>query len=60
MKIPSLTLVRQELEQPAIADIPGEVQRQWQTSGLSQRFRRGAGVAVAVGSRGIANLAVIG
>jgi hypothetical protein len=59
MKIPSLTLVRQELEQPAIADIPGEVQRQWQTSGLSQRFRRGAGVAVAVGSRGIANLAVI-
>jgi hypothetical protein len=37
----------------------GEVRRQWKASRLAQRLRPGARVAVAVGSRGIANLATI-
>src|SRR5262249_3680070 len=36
-----------------------EVRHQWQESSLSQRVRRGDRVAVAVGSRGIANLAAL-
>jgi hypothetical protein len=42
-----------------VADLPNEVRRQWQSSNLPQRLRRGDRVAVAVGSRGIANLATI-
>jgi hypothetical protein len=42
-----------------VSDIPGEVRRQWQQSRVSGRLRRGSRVAVAVGSRGIANLASI-
>ena len=59
MKIPLLAPVRQVLSQPAIADVVGEVRRQWQSSRLPQRLRRGDRVAVAVGSRGIANGATI-
>jgi hypothetical protein len=59
VKIPLLAPVRQVLSQPAIADVVGEVRRQWQSSRLPQRLRRGDRVAVAVGSRGIANGATI-
>jgi hypothetical protein len=47
------------LAQPVVPDVAGEVRRQWQQSRLPQRVRRGDRVAVAVGSRGIANLAAI-
>jgi hypothetical protein len=59
MEIPRVTASRQRAAQPAITDVVGEVRRQWQQSSLPQRVRRGDRVAVAVGSRGIANLAGI-
>jgi hypothetical protein len=59
MAIPFLTKIRQRTEQPVINDVAVEVHRQWQQSSLPQRIRRGDQVAVAVGSRGIANLAMI-
>jgi hypothetical protein len=59
MEIPPVTAIRQQVAQPTINDVGAEVRRQWQQSSLSQRIRRGNRVAVAVGSRGIANLAAI-
>ncbi len=59
MDIPHVAPLRQVLQQPAVADLPGEVRRQWQQSPLPQRLRRGDRVAVGVGSRGIANLQTI-
>ncbi len=59
MESPLVAAVRQRTQQPAIKDVAGEVRRQWQLSSLPQRIHRGDRVAVAVGSRGIANLAAI-
>jgi hypothetical protein len=59
MEIPLLTRLRQNVSQPTIKDVAAEVRRQWQQSSLPQRIHRGDRVAVAVGSRGIANLARI-
>jgi hypothetical protein len=59
MEIPHVTAIRQHAVQPAIVDVTGEVRRQWQQSSLPRRLRRGDRVAMAVGSRGIANLAAI-
>ncbi len=59
MQLPPLTLVRQVAAQPVVADVAAEVRKQWLGSRLPGRLRRGARVAVGVGSRGIANLATI-
>jgi hypothetical protein len=42
-----------------VADVAGEVRKQWLGSRFAGRLRRGERVAVAVGSRGITNLATI-
>src|SRR5438128_2430736 len=57
--IPPVVLLRQTAPQPVVADLPAEVRRQWQSSRLAQRVRPGDRVAVAVGSRGIANVALL-
>jgi hypothetical protein len=59
MLLPHLALLRQTAPQPTVADVAGEVRRQWRESRLPGRVRRGDRVAVGVGSRGIANLAVL-
>src|SRR5262245_34537276 len=59
MELPTIAPLRQKLSQPTVSDVTGEVRRQWQNSRLSQRLRRGDRVAVAVGSRGINNIATI-
>ncbi len=59
MDIPHLAPLRQTQPQPAISDLAGEVRRLWQQSRLPQQVRRGDRVAVAVGSRGIANLSTM-
>jgi hypothetical protein len=59
MDIPLVAPLRQTEPQPTVSDLPGEVRRRWQASSLPQRLRRGDRVAVAVGSRGIANLPVL-
>jgi len=51
--------IRQILNQPVVADVAAEVRRQWQSSRLPKRLRHGDRVAVAVGSRGVTNLATI-
>jgi len=57
--IPLVAPLRQVQPQPVVADVAGEVRRQWQSSRLAQRVKRGDRVLVAVGSRGIANVATI-
>src|SRR5207249_2066674 len=59
MSIPLIAPIRQTMPQPAIADVAGETKRQWQSCGVLKRLKAGDRVAVAVGSRGIANLATI-
>jgi hypothetical protein len=57
--IPLLAPVRQVLKQPVVADVAAEVRRQWQSSSVPKRLRRGDRVLVGVGSRGIANVATM-
>src|SRR5262245_32535249 len=59
VELPPLVPLRQQLDQPTVADVAAEVRRRWLESQLPQRLRRGDRIAVAVGSRGIANLATI-
>lgn len=59
MEIPLVAPIRQVLQQPEVANVAEEVRRQWQSSQLSRRVKRGDRVLVAVGSRGIANLATM-
>ena len=59
MDIPPLAPLRQTTPQPSIADVAGEVRRQWRQSRVAGRIRRGMRVAVGVGSRGISNIAVL-
>src|SRR5262249_41891613 len=56
MDIPLVASLHQAQPQPTVTDLAGEVRRRWQASALPRRRRRRARVAVAVGSRGIANL----
>jgi hypothetical protein len=59
MKLPRLLLVDQAIPDRAIRDIPGAVARELSQSDFAARVRPGGSVAIGVGSRGIANLAVI-
>jgi hypothetical protein len=56
---PSLTLVRQVAPQPSVADVAGEVRRQWLNSKVAKRIKAGDRIAVGCGSRGIANIGLI-
>lgn len=59
MQIPAVARVRQSLDQPVVRDIAGTVRQSLRGSKLRGRLKPGASVAVAVGSRGIANLVTI-
>src|SRR5262245_64307781 len=59
MTLPLIIPIRQTMPQPVIADVPGETKQSWRESGVLKRLKPGDRVAVGVGSRGIANLAVI-
>jgi hypothetical protein len=59
VKIPSLAPIRQTQPQPTVADVAAETRRVWLNSRFAGRLRRGARVAVGVGSRGIANIATL-
>jgi len=56
MSIPNVARLTQRLDQPQVEDIPGAVRNALRESKLSARLNPGASVALAVGSRGIANL----
>jgi len=51
--------LRQKFDCPRVADIPQEVESQLQALKLKDKVRPGQTVAVTVGSRGIANIALI-
>src|SRR5262249_21965904 len=55
-EIPLVRKVRQVLDQPVIKDISAAVREQLLGSKLQSKLKPGAKVAVAVGSRGIANI----
>lgn len=59
MEIPLLAPLRQKVMHPPIADVAGEVRKRWQQSSLPKKVRAGDRVAVAVGSRGITQVANI-
>ncbi len=59
MDIPAVARLRQTLDQPVVRDIAGTVRQVLRGSKLRSRVKPGGSVAVAVGSRGIANLVSI-
>ncbi len=59
MPFARMLAVRQHFPDRALPDVTAEVRRQLAASGFAARLKPGARVALGVGSRGIANLAVI-
>jgi hypothetical protein len=57
--IPHLYHVRQTAPQPAVADVAGEVRRQWLNSRIAKRIKPGDRIAVGCGSRGIRHIDLI-
>ena len=56
---PLMRTFEQTIEQPCVDDVAGAVRRTLSELGIASRVGRGSKVAVAVGSRGIANLDVV-
>ena len=54
-----LLRVRQLIDPPVVDDVAGEVARVLRASGVAEQVSQGDEVAIAVGSRGIANLPVL-
>lgn len=59
MPFPRMLRLRQKFDCPRLDDIPDEVERQLQALQLGDKVNPGQSVAITVGSRGIANIAVI-
>src|SRR5262249_39625524 len=59
VNVSPLTPIRQTAPQPVLADVAGEVRRQWPASPLATPLRPGARGAVAGGSSGITNIATV-
>ncbi len=59
MQLPRLHLVRQNLPDRRLADIPTEVSSQLAGAGFAERLKPGSRIAIGVGSRGIRNLRTI-
>src|SRR5512144_3115692 len=59
MNFPRLMVVRQNFPDRRIVDVPGEVRKQLAASQFARRLAPGSRVAIGLGSRGIANIAVI-
>ena len=59
MQLPRMMRVKQRFDGPALEDIPGAVREEIAKQNLSGKVARGDSVAISVGSRGIANIALI-
>lgn len=55
-ELPRIARVRQEYDQPEVADVPGMVARLVRESRITAKVKPGGSVAVTVGSRGIAGI----
>ncbi len=59
MAPPRMLRVKQKFEAPTLADIPAAVRAEVQSLALDSKITAGESVAISVGSRGIANIALI-
>jgi hypothetical protein len=59
MLYPRMMLIRQHFDAPTLQDISGAIRQELAKLPLSDRIRPGDSVAITVGSRGIANMALI-
>src|SRR3954452_20218021 len=57
--LPLVYHVRQTAPQPTVADVAGEVRRQWKQSAIAKRIKPGDRIAVGCGSRGIRHIGLI-
>ena len=58
-KIPEVALVRRHFSSYELQDIAGELRQQLRQAGLSDRVKAGQRIAITVGSRGVADIALI-
>jgi hypothetical protein len=59
MPYPRMMCIRQHFDAPTLQDVPGAIRQELAKLPLSTRIRPGDSVALTVGSRGIANMALI-
>src|SRR5579872_1736545 len=59
MRFPRMLRIRQKFDCPRLDDIPEAVERELAALGLDRQTKPGQSVAITVGSRGIANIAVV-
>jgi hypothetical protein len=59
MPYPRMMCIRQHFDAPMLQDVPGAIRQELAKLPLSTRIRPGDSVALTVGSRGIANMALI-
>ncbi len=59
MTFPKMFRVKQELEGPTLADIPGAVRETIRSLPIRERVKSGQTIAITAGSRGVANIARI-
>src|SRR4051794_41780997 len=56
MALPDVVEVHQSFPRPRVGDVASAVQAQWREDGIGSSVRAGMDVAVAVGSRGVAEI----
>ncbi len=59
MSLPSMYRIRQSFDTPRLADVVDAVRQQMASLNLADRVQPGQSVAITVGSRGVANVALI-
>lgn len=59
MPYPRMMCIRQHFDAPTLQDVPGAIRQELAKLPLSTRIRPGDSIALTVGSRGIANMALI-
>ena len=59
MSLPRMYRIRQSFDTPRLNDLVGEVRKQLTSLNLGPRIKPGETVAITVGSRGVANVAII-
>ena len=55
IRVPRVVRIRQTFPRPRIADVEAELRERLHAGGLLRRVRKGARIAIAVGSRGVTN-----
>lgn len=59
MQLPGFVEIQQKLHAKRVVDVPEAVDRAWRQCGCRRRIRKGDRVGIALGSRGIDNIAAI-